>query len=72
MIAIELYKLIRQKELFVTVLYSHGPHPLAVGKLWAWGCCLCLQPPPQSGRAGTKDEFAGEGATKMLWLYLQK
>lgn len=30
MIAIELYKLIRQTELFVTVLYSHGPHPLAV------------------------------------------
>lgn len=35
MIAIELYKLIRQRELFVTVLYSHGPHPLAVGRLWA-------------------------------------
>lgn len=35
MIAIELYKLIRQTELFVTVLYSHGPHPLAVGKLQA-------------------------------------
>lgn len=72
MIAIELYKLIMQTELFVMVLYSHGPQPLAVGKLWGWGCCSCLQLPPQSGRAGTKDEFAGEDATEMQWLYLQQ
>lgn len=32
MIAIELYKLIRQRELFVMVLHSHGPH------LWQWEC----------------------------------
>lgn len=46
MIAIELYKLIRQTVMFVKVLYSRVPHPFAVGKLWCCGCLSCLQPPP--------------------------
>lgn len=69
MIAIELYKLIRQTELFVMVLYSHSPS----GSGEALGLeLLCLQPPPQSGKAGTKIEFSGEDATEMSWLYLQE
>lgn len=39
MIAIELYKLIKQTVMFVKVLYSHVPHPFAVGKL---RCCGSL------------------------------
>lgn len=45
MIAIELYKLIRQTVMFVKVLYSRVPHPFAAGKLRCCGCCSHLQPP---------------------------
>lgn len=45
MIAIELYKLIRQTVTFVKVFYSHVPHPFAVGKLRCCGSLSCLQPP---------------------------
>lgn len=68
MIAIELYKLIRQTVMYVKVLYGHIPHPFAVGKLRCCGGLSCLQPPPRSGKAGTKDEFAGEHAAEMWWL----
>lgn len=68
MIAIELYKLIRQTVMFVKVLYSRVPHPSAVGKLRCCGCLSCLQAPAESGKAGTKDEFVGEDATEMSWL----